>query len=242
MAHTCRLGSLNGKVVPRWTVSPSLSGMRTDWLPLSASALVIGAMALVFGGLVNPTTGADTTTDTLRIVSEDGGRWLAMAVMYFLASVSLMLGLPAILSLFTRRGRRMGLLGVGVFSIGVLGTAGYSVLMVFFRALVANDAVDGRSLDQVAGDAGLSIFLYVWIAGFYVGVLLIAIALFLARKTPRWVPFVLVGFVALLPFGQHLGRLGMAVQVLGLAVAFTGIAIAAISDDNKRELAAQAVL
>jgi hypothetical protein len=30
--------------------------------------------------------------------------------------------------------------------------------------------------------------------------------------------------------------------VLGLAVAFTGIAIAAISDENKRELAAQAVL
>ncbi len=28
--------------------------MRSEWIPLSASALVIGVMALVFGNLLNP--------------------------------------------------------------------------------------------------------------------------------------------------------------------------------------------
>lgn len=216
--------------------------MRTDWLPLSASALVIGAMALVFGGLVNPTsTDTGSAVETLRIIDEEGGRWLAMAVMYFLAAVALMLGLPAVLTLFTRRGRRTGLLGVALFSIGVLGTAGYAMLLVFFRALVDQGVIKTQGLDEVIRDAGLATFVYGWIAGFYLGLLAIAVALFLARKTPRWVPTLLVLFVAAFPFSQQLGRLGMAVQVLLLAVAFTGIAIAAISDEHERELAQQAL-
>jgi MFS family permease len=216
--------------------------MRTDWLPLSASALVIGAMALVFGVLVNPGNGDGTAAETAAIIRDEGGRWLAMAVMYFLAAVALMLGLPSILTLFTRRGRRMGLFGVGVFSIGVLGTAGYAVLMVFSRALIDRQVIeDPARMDDVIEDAGLAAFLFGWIVCFIVGILAIAIALFLARKTPKWVPVALLAFVAMFPFSGELGRLMMAVQVLLLAVGFTGIAVAAISDEHKRELAQQAL-
>ena len=73
--------------------------MRSDWIPLSASALVIGVMALVFGSLLNPADADASSADTMRIVSQEGGRWLGMAVMYFGASVALTLGLPALLSL-----------------------------------------------------------------------------------------------------------------------------------------------
>jgi hypothetical protein len=216
--------------------------MRTDWLPLSASALVIGAMALVFGGLVNPTTGAESTTETLKLVDQESGRWLAMAVMYFLAAAALMLGLPAVVALFNRGGRRLGLLGVGVLSIGVLGTAGYSMLMVFFRALVVHDSLRTVSLDDLVNDPGLAVFLYGWISCFVLGIVLIAIALFLAGKTAKWVPLLLLVFVLLTPFGSQLGRLGMAIQVLALAVGFTGVAVAVISDEHKRDLDRQPVL
>ena len=208
--------------------------MRYDWVPWSASALVVGAMSLVFGTLLNPQPASSSGAQTIRIVDQASGQYLAMAVMFFFASLTLTLGLPAVLSVFERRGRRLGLLAVGVFTIGTVGTCGYAMLMVFFRALVEIGALHRSELDKVTSDTGLSMFLFTWIAGFYGGVLLIAIALFLARSVPRWVPALMVGFVAVFPFASQLGRVGMAAQVLALAVAFTGIAMAAVSGDTQR--------
>ncbi len=44
-------------------------------------------------------------------------------------------------------------------------------------------------------DQGLRVFLFGWIGCFYGGVLLLAIALFVARTVTRWVPAVLLVFV-----------------------------------------------
>lgn len=186
-------------------------------------------MALVLGGLLNPSTGGQDTRETLGVVMESSGRWMGMSVMYFVSAFALLLGLPSILSLFERRGRRLGLTAVVVFSIGIIGTAGFSMLLVFFRALVVNRLVVQHGLDQLSGDPGLRFFLYGWIAGFYLGVLLLALAFWVARCTPRWVPAVLALFLLMAPFASHLGRVGQAVQVLLLAVAFTGVAVAAVS-------------
>lgn len=202
--------------------------MRWDWIPLSASALVIGAMALAFGTLLNPLDPGAGSAQTTVAMAAESGRWLGMSVLFFLASVSLTLGLPAILTLFTERARRLGVIAVAVFSIGVIGTSGYAMLLVFFRALVKADAVRTGSLTEVTEDLGLSIFLFGWVAAFYAGVLLIALALLLAHRTPLWVPILLVGFVAVFPVVEDLGRVGQVVQVMALAFAFTGIAIEAV--------------
>ncbi len=210
---------------------------------MSASALVIGAMSLVLGSLLNPVPGSQDAAATLRVVEHSGGRWLGMAVMYFIASVALSLGLPALVSLFTKEGRRVGLLAVAVFAVGAIGLAGYAMLMVFFRALVENNAlrVNAEGLDAVTHDVGLGVFLYGWIACFYLGVLLVVVALFVSRKTARWVPYTLVFFLAIGPFTSQLGRAASAVQILALAVAFTGVAMAAVSTDHQRDLARQPV-
>jgi hypothetical protein len=213
--------------------------MRSDWVPLSASALVIGAMALVFGSLLNPAEAGASSAETLRVVDENSARWLAMAVMYFFASVALMLGLPSVLTLFVRKGRKLGLTALAVFTIGAIGTAGYAMLMVFFRALVVAGAVRGSALDEVTSEKGLAFFLQGWIIGFYGGIFLLAVALFVAGAVPRWVPALLVVFVVMLPFASALGRVGQAAQVLALAVAFTGIAMAAVSSENARDLTRQ---
>jgi hypothetical protein len=212
--------------------------MRSDWLPLSASALVVGAMALVFGSLLNPSDSGSTAAQTLQVVQEDGGRWIAMSVMYVFASVALTLGLPSVLVLFDRRGRVLGLVAVAVFSIGTIGTAGYAMLMVFFKAMVAAGAVtSGSALNDVTSDKGLAFFLAGWIGSFYGGILLLAIALLRARTVARWVPALLLVFVVMIPFASQLGRVGTAVQVLAMAVAFTGVAMAAVTGvDNQRTL------
>ncbi len=211
--------------------------MRTDWVQVSASALVIGAMSLVLGTLVNPVQAGQGAGATLRVVESSGGRWLAMAVMFFVASVTLSLGLPAVLSLFTRRGRGAGLVAVCVFAVGTIGLSGYAMLMVFFRALVDRDAlkVSGAGLDQVTRDAGLGIFLYGWIACFYGGVILLVLALFVAHRTPTWVPVMLLVFLLLSPFASSLGRVGATVQILALAIAFTGVAVTAASPVKPEE-------
>ena len=216
--------------------------MRSDWVPLSASALVIGAMSLVFATLLNPGQSGGSTAETLHVVSEQGSRWLAMSVMFILASVTLVFGMPAVVTLFQhRRGRRLGLAAVAVFTVGAIGTTGVAMLLVFFRAIVVAHAVRGAPLDNVGGDQGLRIFLFGWIAGFYGGVLLLAIALLVSRSVSRWVPVVLVVFVVLIPFASHLGRVGSAMQVLLLGVAFTGIAMAAVQGaSNAKEADAAA--
>jgi hypothetical protein len=214
--------------------------MRSEWIPLSASALVIGVMALVFGQILNPGQSGDTAADTLRVVSEEGSRWLAMAVMFTLSSITLVFGMPAVLSLFDRRGRRFGLTAVAVFTIGAIGTCGYAMLLVLFRAMVVAGAVRGRALDDLGKDNGLIFFLFGWIGTFYGGVLLLAIALWLARTVQRWVPIVLLVFVLMITVTNHLGRVGMAVQVLLLAVAFTGMAMAAVQRSTQTREPARA--
>jgi hypothetical protein len=206
--------------------------VRNDWVPISASALVIGAMSLVFGSVLNPADPGASSAETFRVVTEQSARWLGMAVMYTFASLTLTLGLPAVLAVFDRRGRGLALLGVVVFSVGAIGTCGYAMLMVFFRALVVTGALRGDQLEDVTKDRGLTLFLISWVGCFYGGALLIAVALLVARTTPRWVAMLLLVFVAMLPFASHLGRVGSALQVMAFAAAFTGIAVSAVARTN----------
>src|SRR5687768_10922739 len=104
--------------------------MRLDWVPVSAAAFVTGVMALAFAALLAPE--GSGAVDTLEIVQQQNGRWLVVAVIYFIAAVGLTLGLPSVTTLFDNRARILGLVSVLVLAMGFLGTAGYSMVMVFF--------------------------------------------------------------------------------------------------------------
>lgn len=210
--------------------------MRTEWIPLSAAALVTGVMALVLGALLNPVMGDATPAEAIQVADQQGARWLAMAIMYFLGSVALTLGMPTLLSLLTGRGRVAGLLGVALFAIGIVGMAGYAMLMVFYKALLVHGAINPDGVERVSSDVGLLSFLWVWVAGFLLGLLLIALALFQARKTGMWVPVLIVVFVVLTPFASLLDRAGTSLQMLTLAAAFTGIATSATSPEHRADL------
>lgn len=209
--------------------------MRPDWLPVSAALLLTGALALALGTFLLPAS--DDSGDTLRIVQEQGGVWMAVAAIYFLASVFLTLGLPCLLSLFEHRGRVLGLTSSVVLELGFIGTAGYAMLMVFFKALVDTQALVSGGIDEVADDPGLLVFLYGWIAGFVLGELLLAIALLRARTVPRWVPLALalhvVSIVVSSMLPEWLGRATILLFVVGIA----GATIAATSPAARRRLA-----
>jgi hypothetical protein len=199
--------------------------MRTDWLPFSAAALVLGATALSVGALILPS--GDTAASTLQMASNDGGRWLAVAVLYFLAAVALTLGMPSILTLFQTRGTKFGLTAIGVFTIGCIGLAGFAMLLVFFRALAKNHAIEPGTIDQVSSEPGLTVFLLGWIGAFYLGELLLAIALLRARDVPGWIPGALILHVALLPSSARLRFEDPPVTALLITVALCGVGITA---------------
>ena len=209
--------------------------MRMDWIPASAAAFVTGAMALTFGSLLLPS--GSSTADTLQVARNEDGRWLAAAVIFFIASVALTLGLPAAMSLFDRRGRTLGMVSAVILAVGFLGTAGYSMLIVFFRAIALETPLTGAQLDDAVHEMGLTVFLYGWIAGFYLGELLLAIALLRAGTTQRWVPLVLIAHVASLVVSSFLPHSLSSALVLLVAVGFSGVAIEAVTRDSERRRA-----
>lgn len=199
--------------------------MRFDWVPYSAASLVLGATALSVGSLLLPSYAEAAMT--VQMTQGQGGLWLGVAVLYFVAAVTLTLGMPSILTLFNVRGARFGLTAVGIFTAGAAGTAGFAMLLLFVRALVMNDAIPDATTLDVTRDTGLTGFLYVWIAAIVLGELLLAIALLRARATPRWIPALLLVHVVLLPTGPYLPEFIGSASPLLLVVALCSLGIRA---------------
>lgn len=206
--------------------------MRMDWVPFSAALLLTGALALALGSFLLPST--DGTAETLRIVHEQGGQWLAAAAIYFLAAVFLTLGLPSVLMLFQHRARWFGMIAAVVLEFGFIGTAGYAMLMVFFRSLVVTDTIRNRGIDDIAHETGLAVFLYAWIGGFFLGELLLGVALLRAQSVPRWVPLVLLLHVASIFVSGLLPDAVSKATILLLVAGFAGIAIQVTSPPARR--------
>lgn len=203
-----------------------------DWVPVSAAFLLTGALALCLGSFLLPST--DDAGDTLRIVEEQGGQWLAAAAVFFLSAIFLTLGVPSMLTLFPGRGWVLGLVSALVLEVGFIGTAGFAMLMAFVRSLVKADALRESGLEAASSETGLTVFLYVWIAGLYLGELLLALALLRARTTPRWVPFALLLHVLTLPLSGVLPDAVAKASILFLVIGFAGIAVHATSPQQRR--------
>ena len=205
--------------------------MRIDWVPYSASALVAGATALSVGTLLLPT--GEESSETLKIAQTHDARWLAVSLLFFLSSVALTVGVPAILTLFDGRGSRLGLIAVSMFTVGAIGTAGYAMLLVFVRALVLEDVISDIPV-RITQDTGLAIFLYGWIGFFVLGELLLGIALLIAGSTPRWIPLLLIAHVATVALGSFLPEQAESLSALLLTIGLSGIGINAVSQREAR--------
>lgn len=214
--------------------------MRAEWVPLSAGALVTGVMALVLGQMLNPGGSDSSPAGQMLVAAEHPGRWLAMAILFFFGAASLILGMPALMTLFhDRRGRGVGMLGVAVFTVGCVGVGALAGLMLMFRALALEtlraDRVVVGEINLVTAsldDRGLVVSLAVWVYGFMAGVLLIGLGLFRSRRTPLWVPAMFAAFLAMQVVTPLLGegaaaRVGSALGLVLLAAGFTGVATTA---------------
>lgn len=197
-------------------------------LAWSASCLVIGTMALTLAASLNPNPTGVNAAAVLEVAMAPGGRWLAMAAALLIGSVALLAGLPTLLIPFRDRARGLAMAAVATLAVGVLGSSGYAALLVFVRALADQEALRPGKLPRALEDAEVVMVLFVWVGSFYLGVLLMAVALLRARVAAPWVPIVLLVVVGCLPLVSMAGHIGQVVQVLLLAVAFTEIATRAV--------------
>ena len=197
--------------------------MRLDWVPYSAAALVLGATALSVGALLTP----QLSEQNVLLSDFADTRWLAVALLYFIASASLTVGMPSVITLFERRGGKLGLSAIGVFTIGTLGIAGYAFLIAFMRALAQEGGIGTLDLELVSQNAGLLAILYGWIGAFYLGELLLGIALLRASTTPKWVPAVLLLHVALFPVSSLLPAEVQSLTALLVTVGLCGVGVTA---------------
>lgn len=211
--------------------------MRSEWVPVSAAALVTGVMALVLGQMLNPGGSETSPAAQMLVAAQYPGRWLMMSILFFSGAAAIVLGMPAVMTLFQEpRGRGVGMTGVALLTVGCVGVGGLAALMLMFRALalevLAGEEVAAGEINLVTAsldDPGLTVTLNIWVYGFIGGVLLIAVGLFRARQVPNWVPGLLAAFFAvqlLIPLlGEGTGaRIGSAVGLILLAGGFTGIA------------------
>jgi len=124
-----------------------------------------------------------------------------------------------------------------VLEFGFIGLAGYAMLMVFFKALVHSHAIVDKSIDDVTDDIGLQIFLFGWIAAFFLGEALLAVALLRARAVPIWVPVVILAHVATLFVTGMLPDWAAKGSILLLVAGFTGIAIQTTTPTTRARMA-----
>jgi hypothetical protein len=210
--------------------------MRIDWVPFSAAALVLGATALSIGSVLLPSGGG--AAETLQMATHEGGRWFAVALLYFLASVAMTIGMPAVVTLFLPRGAKLGLTAVAVFTVGCVGISGLAMLIVFFRSLAVTHTIDADGIGAVTSEVGLTVFLFIWIAAFYLGELLLAIALLRSRSTHTWVPILLLAHVALFPLSLLAPTLlpdsVQSMTVLLVTIGLCGVGITANQDAASR--------
>lgn len=210
--------------------------MVKSWVPQSAAALASGAVALTLGTLLLPTSSG--SEQLVGAVQGNDEQWLMAAVAFFIASVGLTLGLPAVLSLADTRGRRTIGAGVAVFSIATIGTSGYAAFLVFFRAVVVDDLIDPDQVAGLSSDTGLATFLGIFVGAFYLGELLIALGLLRSRAVPQWLPTLLLGHLATMLVRDFLPEAVQPFTTVLFGIAVVGAAVAAndATDPMRRRL------
>lgn len=199
--------------------------MGERWLPYAAAALATGASALIMGALTLPSSPDGTELVSTLQASPD--RWLLASAAFMYAAFALTLGIPTFLHLLKKRGRTTGQVGAVILAFGTIGTAGYAAMLILFRALVVHAVVEEREIELLSRDAGLLVYMGTFVLAFEVGLAILAVALLMAGTVARWIPVLMIGYAAVLPFLRLIPDSWHGVHSLILGVALIGVAVSA---------------
>jgi hypothetical protein len=197
--------------------------VRAGWLPWSSASLACGAVLTVLGALTLPSTAE--VGQVVEAVRGEGAAWVMASASFFLASIGLTMGLPAILWLFPSRHHTPVLVGLWIWSVGTIGTAGVAALLILFRATVQTAGVTPAEVEELSQDPSLRIGLLAVVGAFYLGEFLVAVLLLRWRVVARWVPGVMLAHIAVAPVNDLLPPEVQAAQSVLLGIGLVGVAV-----------------
>lgn len=199
---------------------PRPAPWQADLVALCCAPILMGAAMLM-----DLTPLADGTTELLALVAESPGRWMWTNVVFLCAGVAWTVAAVGLFRRLRSRSRTVALGAVGVAAGGVTlalieATMAYVPALAQSGASVADRAGVVETLDRAPL---VLIFELVHVIGWFGGLLLIVVGLFLTRVIPRWVPAtMLAGLVGMVLFGAGPG---VALATGLLTAGSTGLAV-----------------
>lgn len=180
-------------------------------------------MLLVLAALALPST--SEVGQVVGTVRREDAAWLMASAAFFLASVALTMGLPAILTLIPARRQVVGMVGVWIWAVGTIGTSALAAFLVLFRATVRVVDISPTDVEQLGRDPVLTLGLLFVIGAFYLGELVVALVLLLGSRLPRWIPALLLVHIAVAPVNHLLPQQLQGVQAVVLGVGLMALAV-----------------
>lgn len=199
--------------------------MGTWWLQWSAASLASGAVLLVLGALAMPPT--SEVGQVIVALDQQDAAWLMASASFFLASVALTMGLPAILFLVPARGHALAMVGLWIWGVGTIGTSALAAFLILFRATVRVVEMSPKDVEELSRDPALSLSLLFVVGSFYLGELVVGLVLLRSSVVPRWIPALLVLHVALAPVSELLSEELQDFTAIVLGLGLMGIAVKA---------------
>jgi len=181
---------------------------------------------LVLGALAMPPT--SEVGQVIDAIDQQDAAWLMASASFFLASVALTMGLPAILTLIPARQQVAGMVGLWIWAIGTIGTSALAAFLILFRATVRVVEISPDDVEQLGNDPVLSLSLMFVIGAFYLGELAVAIVLLRSRAVTSWAPVLMLLHVAIGPVNQLLPAELQGLQAIVLGVALMGLSVKAV--------------
>lgn len=180
-------------------------------------------MLLVLAALAMPPT--SEVGQVVDAVKMEDAAWLMASAAFFLASVALTMGLPAILTLIPERRQVLGLVGLWIWSIGTIGTSALAAFLILFRATIRAVEISSADVEKLSRDPVLTISLLFVFGAFYLGELVVALVLLLGSRLPRWIPALLLVHIAAAPVNNQLPQQLQGLQAIVLGAGLMAMAV-----------------
>lgn len=191
----------------------------------AGASLILAPLVLAAAQLIHPGEGEGGMVQSMV---DNAGRLEAASLLTILSSVIFVPAFVGILRLMPERGTVLGRVGASLAIIGVMGHAvwaGFELVLLWFvgsgidRGQLAA-LVDGGPPESV----GFTVVLLMFLAGFFLGLVLLGAGLLRSRTVPWWVALLIaVGpLFDFLPLDNDLVfKTGLAMFVIGLSL--TGV-------------------
>ena len=188
---------------------------------LTGLSMLVAPLLLLVGFAIHPPE-PQNGAETLEVIVHDAERWNAAHIMF---SAGMVLSFPAVLGLtrlLGRRGAWFGLIG------GVLAAIGVVFFSVFLGVELAMSAIASVPIEKHTGlEPGIQALIdfagplpIVFLGlSLNLGLIVLAIGLFITRAVPRWTSVVIAGASVVLVgglFSNPVGAVGAAVLLVGL--------------------------